>query len=440
VQVSTGTQLLDRLTAKSSRHGPLLAPLGEVLTPFARAFWPSGLRPEPLAVSADSCLVVESAHVRQYHRTGSTGWADYAAIVRRFEQNRRQRGSASGSNATVLPRELVDADVKLIVRDSDRPLECAVVWERVYPKRAWVGTTHPSLDHHSAFVIAGILNSAIGQVLYRRRARSHQSRTGDLRKGMLTELLVPVLGYDIDAFARVALLSYRLHCLHAANRDCLLPSEVLDVDIPSHQIALLSELVRLFGYPDKEARQLVEEVLPAGLPDVPGMQRKLYYVAREAMRPVSLMSEETHTRYERLKEVAGTRPHDEPEAAEFSGIQALIRWQNRINLGVPEELRPTPWPGVSDANQAIEAAFTYLSFKKGQAYGAERARRIDGRFWEVDIYHSPPAKVAPHSGPRVPDERRGLQRLPAGKLRVDGVTGQVREVLEDAGHALDSGD
>jgi hypothetical protein len=390
-------------------------------------------------MSPDHCMVIGSNQVRAYHLTGNEGWSSYRTIVGAFEQRNRTRteaGSSKGSKTSVLPPELVEAEVKLVVRDQDDPIECAVVWERIYPRRAWVGKLHPHLPTDMAFVVAGILNSAIGRVLYRRLARARKHTSHNLRKNTLYELRVPLLAYDQETFSRAALLSYRLHCLYAANQECVLPAEVLDVDVPNHWLRLLSELVRLYGYSEPEARRLVEEVLPEGLQDVPGVQGQLYYVPKEPLQNVKLLDRAALDRYEELKGHARSKTLTTDGRKELDNLQAMIQWEDRINGGIPHSLRPRPWPGISSDRDAIKAAYRYLSCRKGQAFGAENPRQVDQRIWEVSVFYSPPRGLKPEDMLTLPREWATPGKHSAGKLWVDVVTGEVRETLEAAQDAI----
>jgi hypothetical protein len=173
----TGAQLLDRLTTDPSSYGPILTPLGSVLTPLARSFWPRGVKKEPIRLTPDHCRVIGPEQVAPYHFTGSEGWSSYEAIAAAFdEQRKRLRETGAGAKTSELPRSLVDADLKLVIRDRPNPIQCMVTWSRVYPRRAWVGTLHDHLSNEWAFVIAALLNSSLGHALYRRLARGRKDR------------------------------------------------------------------------------------------------------------------------------------------------------------------------------------------------------------------------------------------------------------------------
>lgn len=357
--MASTSPLLSRITIPGSRQTPLLAPLGTVMTQLTRGFWESRVVRSPIRQSADDCLILGSKHIEAYTVTGGDGWASYDAIERAFSDRNRERlseGPAFGAKTSPLPRDLIDADLKLLIRDTDTPLQCVVVWERVYPRRAWVGTVHPTLTNEMAFVIAGILNSAIGQVLYRRASGKLNGGPCDLRKRCLSEICIPLLGYERDVFAQSALLSYRLHCLYAADRECGLPADIHDSVIPSHRQFLLSELTRLYGYSETDGRKLVERVLPAGLNDVPGVQGHLYYQPRTPPEAVVLAPPSTRARYEELKSHSRAGTASAGDSEDLRRIQLLLAWEDRINGPIPKTLRPQPWSPPRDAASVVRLA------------------------------------------------------------------------------------
>jgi hypothetical protein len=441
--MASGTELLERITAGRSSFGRLLAPLGSVVDPLARSYWETSVRPTPLPEAPDACLVVGARQVAHYHLTGSQGWASYEALRGAFAQRdhrRAMRGTGRGAKTGVLPRPLVDGDLKVVIRDHDRPIQCAVVWERVYPKRAWVGTLVPGYGADTAFVIAAILNSTLGQALYYQLAHRTGSQAGskaDLRKGILSKIPVPVLAYDEHAFSRVALLSFRLHCLYAAKRDCDLPFEITNV-IRDHWRQLLSDLLRLYEYSDDEAHRLFAEVLPATFQDVLGIQMDLYYVPQEPPRKLKLLDSGALDRYEALKERARSGDISPGEGSEFQNFEMLLHWEDRINGPIPCDLHPTPWPGVSDEKAALKAAYRHLSYKHGQRFGAEDPRRLDERIWEVNVYYSPPKGLSAADAAALPTAWRAPGKHAAGTLRIDSITGKVTDQLHEATGAVDS--
>ncbi|HZH98278.1 MAG TPA: hypothetical protein VEX38_04850 [Fimbriimonadaceae bacterium] len=434
--MASGTQLLHRITGQAASTGPLLVPLRELFSSLARTFWEYSVPVEPVRLSPEHCLIVESGQVEHYHLNGDVGWASYGAIRQAFKDRDTRASREGGAKTSVLPSKLVDAEIKLVIRDQDNPIRCAAVWERVYPKRAWVGTLHPALGVPMTFVVAAILNSAIGQVTYSRLARKRGHKSHDLRKALVGELKIPVLAYDEEAFQRAALLSYRLHCLYAASSACSLPADVMDVLVPNHWERLLSELVRLYGYSEPDARKLVEETLPAGLADVPGFQGKLYYVLREPLQEVRLTDAAVIDRYEKLKAAVRNTNASAKDEAELAALRRLLEWEDRINRSIPRSLQPEPWPGVSDEKLALKVAQRYLSDRWGQRYGAEEPQQIDRRQWQVRVFYSPPPALKPEEVRRIPPQWATPGKHLAGYLRIDRVTGAVSESGEHFKNAL----
>jgi|GEM_PF-5898212 len=162
------TPLLDRLSESAVSRGPLRVPLESILSTLARGFWARGAATSPGAFTRDACRVLESRDVHAFWAAPTSIFASYEEICAAF-RTRRSAGGA-GSKTTPLPAAVLDAPYKLVIRDNLRQIEAVVVGERVYPKRGWVATLKPSYGKEMAFVLAGLLNSALGQVLYRRAA------------------------------------------------------------------------------------------------------------------------------------------------------------------------------------------------------------------------------------------------------------------------------
>jgi len=426
----SGAQLLDRITADIPAQGPICAPLKSVLNPLTRSYWDASVAIDRERLSPDHYRILASHQVAAYRLGEGVGWATPGDIQAAFVESKQHRAqTGSGKRSTPLPEDVLSAPLKLIVRDNDAPIECAVAWEPVYPQRAWVGLLHPHFDPPMAFVIAGLLNSAIGQVSYRRLHGEQPPRGHDLRKSTLWELRVPILAYDRETFDRAATLSYRLHCLYAAKQQCQLPAQVDDEDIPNHWEGLLSELVRLYGYPEKEARQLVETVLPEGLTDVPGAQLKLYYRPKAPLRPLQLFDRAMKPRYEQLKQLARSDSLDSPEATELANFRALLAWEDRANRGIPARLAPTPWPGVLNATDVERAAYRYLSTHKGQSYRVEHTRQSEESLWQVSAIRQPRHTHTPE------DRQSGVDLASPLTLWVNAASGVVSEDRDAARHA-----
>ena len=114
----------------------------------------------------------------------------------------------------------------------------------------------------------------------------------------------------------------------------------------------------------------------------------------------------------------------------------MIQWEHRINGPLPRRLEPPPWPGIRDERDAVKAADCYLSLKKGQAFIAEGAMRIEPLLWEVSINFTTAKGFRPEQAPHLPASWAVPGRHAAGKLWVDGVTGTVTDSLEEARNAI----
>jgi hypothetical protein len=243
----------------------------------------------------------------------------------------------------------------------------------------------------------------------------------ELQKEVLWDIRVPILAFDRETFERAATLSYRLHCLYAARSECRLPSQVEDEDIPSHWEGLLSELVRLYGYSEREAQMLVETVLPEGLSDVPGAQLKLYYRPKAPLLPLRLFDRAMKPRYEELKRLARSSALAASEAADLAGYRTLLAWEDRANRGIPSRFSPSRWPGVDSATDAEQAAYRYLTARKGQSYRVEEVHRDDPGLWEVTATRELPSAQEAEQAPLT--------------LWIDAVSGEVNEDRDAARHA-----
>jgi hypothetical protein len=382
-----------------------------------------------LRESPNHCRVLEASDVEHFHVVPRPLWVDYEEIVAGFQQSSRT------SNVCKLPWPLVDAPVKLVLDDRNAPIKAVVTGERVYPKRAWVGSVPRVWGTEMAFVVAGILNSAIGYVLYREVAEDKGSRGADLAKGVLSALPIPLPTHYKDAFSNVALLSYRLHMLYQAQRACALD---LGQTIRNHWLGLLSGVVQLYGWSEKEAQSLLKEAQAKGLKDIPGFQGDLFFSLQSPLLRVPLLDVRKAERSEELKLKARTQGLTGDEDKELTSLQRLCHWDERVNAPVPRLLVAPSWAGASNEREALKAAYRFLSLKRGQRFGAENPVRVSLQLWEVTVFYSPPRGLKPEESTRLPPGWEIPGKHPAGKLWVDAITGEVREVVEEAQHGVAS--
>src|SRR4051812_8112895 len=112
--MSSGAQLLGRITREWSAPGPLLVPLKTLFGEFARAFWEERIRLVPLGLTPGHCRVIAPSQVTHYHLTGDEGWASYEEIRQAFSARNRERAKdelTRGAKTSPLSRELIDAPV-----------------------------------------------------------------------------------------------------------------------------------------------------------------------------------------------------------------------------------------------------------------------------------------------------------------------------------------
>jgi hypothetical protein len=426
--MTTGTQLLERVSEQAPEHVRFV-PLQAIFSPLRCARFPPR---QPVATSAEretpeQLRVLFADDVRQFDLWPRQEWVQFSDLRQAFARSR------ATSNISLVSWEVLDAPVKLVLRDLATPLRGALTADLIYPKRAWIGALLPGWDTEMAFAVAGILNSAIGYLLYNARARERGIQDQDLRGELLGELPIPLPGAGADSLSRLALLSYRLHALHETQRVCAID---LDTTLTSHWLSLLSEVVRLYGWSEEEARDLLFDAQTQGLRDIPGYQGELLFERGDLQSPslrVRLVPPEGITRYEELK--AELRAGRGEARAELGRLQTLLQWEHRINAPVPKRLPRAEWPGASNEREALRAAFRYLSMKRGQAFGAQNPRRIDERLWEVQVYYSPPARLSPADVRRLPAGWAEPGKHAAGHLLIDAITGEVHDAPAEADRA-----
>ncbi len=425
--MATGTQLLDRV-AKSVKEEQEFILLGRIIEPLRCARFPPKVTVPVgrLRESPEHYRVLQAADLKSYHYHRREQWALYEDISAAFAK------ADGSSHITKLPRPLVDAPVKLVAADRSANLRWSVTAEAIYPRRAWIGALAPGWELAMAFAVVGILNSAIGHVLYARTAQEVGSQSKELAKKVLERLPIAAPALKPSTFAQVALLSYRLHQLYEAQSACRLdlPSYIRD-----HQLYLLSAVVELYGWSEKEARELIKEAPHTR--DHPGSQEELFAGwPRTPLLPVRLLDDRKLEQYETLKGATRSGSITPKGADELSRLQDALYWEHRINQGIPSRLIADPWPGVTNEQQAVRAACAYLSHTRGQRFGVELPARRTERLWEIAFFYSPPRGLSREDAARLPEGWAEPGKHPAGKLYVDAITGVVSESQEGPQHAV----
>lgn len=425
--MATGTQLLDRVT-KSVKEEQEFILLGRVIDPLRCARFPPKVTVpvRRLRESPEHYRVLQAADLKSYHYHQREQWALYEEISAVFAK------ADGSSHITKLPRSLVDAPVKLVAADRSASLRWSVTAEAIYPRRAWIGALAPGWELAMAFAVVGILNSAIGHVLYTRTAQELGSQSKELAKGVLERFPIAAPALKPETFAQVALLSYRLHQLYEAQLACRLD---LGSSIRDHQLYLLSGVVDLYGWSEEEARELLKEAPLTR--DQPGSQEELFAAwPRTPLLPVRLLDDRGVERYEALKAATRSGSIVPQEAEELRHLKDTLYWEDRINRRIPSRLVADPWPGVSNEQQAVRAACAYLSRTRGQRFGVELPARRTERLWEIAFFYSPPRVLSREDAARLPEGWAKPGKHPAGKLYVDAITGVVSESHEGPQHAV----
>jgi hypothetical protein len=370
-------------------------------------------------------MILESREVEAFRFPIEPQWTTYSEIVEAF------RSHESASNITPVPEQVIAAGAKLIIRDSDTPLRSFVTAERLYPKRAWVGRLGAGWGTETAFAVAGILNSAVGYVLYQERAAELGAKSHDLSKKALAALPIPLPAGQETLFSSVALVSYRLHVLHEAQQRCRLD---LESSIRNHRLRLLSDVVQLYGWTEEEARTILRNARERGLEDIPGYQDSLFFTLRSPLLSVDLLSDEDRGRYEEVKRRVREEGPRSAARSDLERFNQILYWNSRINSPVPRTLTASEWRGISNEREALKAAYRHLSWHRGQRFGAENPVRLSERFWRVDVFYSPPRALSPQDRRRLPSGWDRPGKHPAGELLLDAFTGEVREptAVEDA--------
>lgn len=423
--MSPATQLIERVV-ESLHEEQAFIYLTRIIDPLRCVRFPTGdeVKVSRLRETPDHCRVLEAADLREFHAHKREQWASYQEIA-----------AAYGHGAThisKLSEAIVGAREKIVVSDHSDRLWCHVTSERVYPKRAWVGTLAPGWDLEMAFVVAAILNSAIGPVIYAQTAQRAGIQGRDLRKAVLEGFPIPVPALQPAAFSQLAQISYRLHQLYEAQTACKVD---LDPVIRSHWLYLLPQVVKLYGWSERDARLLLTEAPPTR--DQSAAREHLFSTwPQTPLLPVKLVSEELQERLEALKTRKRAGSLSPEETVELTRLTDALYWESRINGPVPSHLTATPWPGVASELRAIRAVYGHLSRTRGQRFGADRAIRKSERIWEVPIYLMPPRVKAVEDRHTQSGDGEVSGKHPAGMLYVDAITGKVSDTLEGAQHAI----
>lgn len=409
-------------------------PLGELLTSLTRSHYVQATPVRPARTDERDLMVLGSRQIEAYAIHPGDRWVDYAGIKQAFVDRRREakEQNAPVSNATPLPEQVARAPLKILIPDTTLPVQAVVTTEAVYPTRAWVAVVRETLPVEAVYIIAGLLNSALGQALYRQRAGVAGKHGRELRQKALFSIPFPItLLIDplSETVQRAARLSYRLHGLYAAKQECGLGCDLDEGEIRSHWEALLSDLVRMYGISEERVQKLITEELK----DVPGTQESLFYRPTAPLLDVRLLDGEALEAYEALKARSRSGEIDDAGKRELARVRRLLYWQNRINGPLPQMTAPGAWPGVTSEIQASKAAALWLSSRYGHAFTIADVRREDPETWTVSYL------LPEHDRELFPklETADGTHVFPVrtGHIRIDAVSGAVQSVAKNPADA-----
>jgi hypothetical protein len=291
------------------------------LVEIHRQHFPAGqVRTSEAPLTPDDCRVVDQREIQPFRFDGPERWADYRDIVAAFD-----RLKEAGTRRRPYPREAVFAPAKIVLAERDHPLRAVVAGEAVYPARGKMAVGRPGQPLPLLYAATAVLNSPLGEACYRelvRRSRGREGSPSGLDKEALS--LLPVAHRDAapEELERAALLCNRIQALHRAEGECRRsfrqPIRLLQRRLP----AVVAGLLHLTA---AEARRLL-----ASVPDLP--PPKVRFRPGEEAEPlpsVQLLTPEQAERHAALAARNGSR--SPAEEAEFSRLQRLRNWEERVN-------------------------------------------------------------------------------------------------------------
>lgn len=320
--------------AGSNEEAPIR--IGEVLDIHRRNF-PARSAPasHPERLRLDDCRVVAGKDIQQFRLRGPDCWVDFNDILRAFDAYR------PASHISPFDRETVFAAVRIVIRDQGEPLRAALSYEPVYPRRGKIATLRPDQPLGLAYAAAALLNSVIGQALYRAALRDLGKRpSGDSAyKDVLAMLPLARRAYPAEQLRRVATLSYQVSTLYRAEEAC--HRDFWQV-ISLLRDRLVCEISALLGLSEGAARQLTESVADLELEDV--LRPSLFHSpeALYPLPPVRLLEEGQRSRYNELRQIAARGDASASVKVELERLSALLEWEEAVNAGPPAALEEVP--------------------------------------------------------------------------------------------------
>ncbi|MDQ2731812.1 MAG: hypothetical protein M3Y56_09155 [Armatimonadota bacterium] len=326
---------------QSGRERPLLL---EDILDLRRAHWLKDcVNPDAQPFGANSCLLIPSDGVQQFHVSHSDGWADYDRIRESFSHEREaKKSSGSPVKRSPFPHEWVFSPVKIVIADTDEPIRASMTSDAVYPKRAKVGLLRANQPLAMAFAATALLNSTVGQAYYRRLLHHHEGKARSqfgLLKSILKKMPVAAADYQDELLFRLAKETYQLSTLYRASREI----SILDL-LPFIQTLhgrVSSDSYALLGLSEVEVIELLLSVQDLDLKDELGV---LTLFSGDWMNtpvvPVRLLSAPDRERFRFLKQQAPREltPGDTNRLEQWNRLEY---WEYLANADLPWSLRPT---------------------------------------------------------------------------------------------------
>ncbi|MDQ2733325.1 MAG: hypothetical protein M3Y56_16875, partial [Armatimonadota bacterium] len=194
--------------------------LGDVLDIHRAHFPGSGVASHPERNGSYDCRLVSQEEIQPFRIEGPERWADYRGILQAYD-DRRKAGSPSHT-APDAP-DSVFATVKVVIAERDEPLRATLTFSPLYPTRGKVALPRPGHSTSLIYAAVAVLNSAVGQALYRQILQQHEGRSrakdGISAQG-LRNLPIAPRDYNPAYLGKVALLTHQMMTLYEAEHHC----------------------------------------------------------------------------------------------------------------------------------------------------------------------------------------------------------------------------
>ncbi|HET6386912.1 MAG TPA: DUF433 domain-containing protein [Armatimonadota bacterium] len=311
--------------------------LGEILR-LRRTHLPQKelrLKAEPESI--DDCRIVAQAETTQYHFRGTPRWLAYVDVEEWRDHRRSQL-----SHTRPPTREDVFAPVKIVLAEHDWPIRAVLSYEAICPTRAKMGILGPGSSLWLAYAALAVLNSAVGQGLYREMLEEQEGRSrtpSGLSMSVLRQMPVAARNAPEGQLARVAHAAHQVTALYEAQEECR--ADFRNLIIATRE-RLLGEVCALLSLSEEHARNLIESVRPLPLDDHPGPdpQLMLFGETRDIppVPPIKFLDEEERRSLERLRRQHKNGGIPSGDEGNWTRLRNLRLWEERLATRPPKYL------------------------------------------------------------------------------------------------------